>query len=49
LAGPTLASTIRAALTFLFIVGVAFDIIGFVGGAAAARLIPPNGYVNEEG
>jgi drug/metabolite transporter (DMT)-like permease len=38
--GPTLASTIRAALTFLFIVGVILDVIGFVGGVVAARSIP---------
>lgn len=38
--GPTLAATLRAALTCWFIVGVALDVVGFLGGAVAARLIP---------
>ena len=37
---PTLASTVAAGLTGWFILGTALDVIGFVGGAAAARLIP---------
>ena len=37
---PTLASTVAAALTVWFILGTALDAIGFLGGAAAARLVP---------
>jgi drug/metabolite transporter (DMT)-like permease len=37
---PTLAATLRAALTLWFLIGVALDLIGFVGGAFAARMIP---------
>jgi drug/metabolite transporter (DMT)-like permease len=38
--GPTLRSTIRAALTPAFIAGMALDVLGFVGSIVAARLIP---------
>jgi drug/metabolite transporter (DMT)-like permease len=37
---PTMTSTIRAAVTVLFIVGTGLDLVGFVAGAVAARLIP---------
>jgi hypothetical protein len=38
--GPTLRSTVRAALTAAFIFGIALDIVGFVGSVVSARLIP---------
>lgn len=38
--GPTLRSTIGAALTAAFIVGIVLDVVGFAGSAVAARLIP---------
>jgi drug/metabolite transporter (DMT)-like permease len=38
--GPTLRSTISAALTPSFIAGMLLDIIGFAGSAISARLIP---------
>lgn len=38
--GPTLLSTIQAALTVAFIVGIVLDVVGFVGSAVSARLIP---------
>ncbi|BBY59265.1 DMT family protein [Mycolicibacterium sarraceniae] len=38
--GPTLLSTIHAALTAAFIVGIVLDVVGFVGSAVSARLIP---------
>jgi hypothetical protein len=38
--GPTLRSTIAAALTVAFIVGIALDVIGFFANLVAARLIP---------
>lgn len=38
--GPTLLSTIHAALTVAFIVGIVLDVVGFVGSAVSARLIP---------
>jgi hypothetical protein len=38
--GPTLRSTLGAALTTAFIVGVVLDVIGFTGSAVSARLIP---------
>jgi hypothetical protein len=38
--GPTLRSTISAALTAAFIVGIVLDVVGFVGNAVSARLIP---------
>jgi hypothetical protein len=38
--GPTLRSTISAALTPAFIVGMALDVIGFAGSIVSARLIP---------
>jgi drug/metabolite transporter (DMT)-like permease len=38
--GPTLVSTIHAALTVAFIVGIVLDVVGFVGSAVSARLIP---------
>ena len=38
--GPTLRSTIGAALTPAFIAGMALDVIGFVGSIVSARLIP---------
>ncbi len=38
--GPTLRSTIAAALTAAFIVGIVLDIVGFAGSAVSARLIP---------
>ncbi|WP_006243319.1 hypothetical protein [Mycolicibacterium tusciae] len=37
---PTLAATLRAALTLWFLTGVVLDVVGFLGGALAARLIP---------
>lgn len=37
---PRLTSTVAAALTGWFLLGSALDVIGFLGGAAAARLIP---------
>lgn len=38
--GPTLRSTLHAAVTTAFIVGIVLDVIGFVGSAVSARLIP---------
>lgn len=38
--GPTLRSTIHAALTTAFIVGIVLDVVGFAGSAVSARLIP---------
>ncbi|TGD84400.1 hypothetical protein BayCH28_25570 [Mycolicibacterium sp. CH28] len=38
--GPTLRSTMRAALTAAFIAGVVLDVVGFAGSAVSARLIP---------
>jgi hypothetical protein len=38
--GPTLRSTIVAALTPAFIAGMALDVIGFAGSIVSARLIP---------
>ncbi|MGY4712835.1 hypothetical protein ACXDF8_25320 [Mycolicibacterium sp. CBM1] len=38
--GPTLRSTITAALTTAFIVGMVLDVVGFAGSAVSARLIP---------
>ncbi len=38
--GPTLRSTISAALTPAFIAGMALDVIGFAGSIVSARLIP---------
>lgn len=38
--GPTLRSTIGAALTAAFITGIVLDVLGFAGSAVAARLIP---------
>ncbi|GAY16442.1 hypothetical protein [Mycobacterium sp. shizuoka-1] len=38
--GPTLLSTMHAALTVAFIVGIVLDVIGFAGSAVSARLIP---------
>ncbi len=38
--GPTLRSTVAAALTAAFIVGIVLDIVGFAGSAVSARLIP---------
>lgn len=37
---PTIASTVAAALTVWFIVGTVLDVVGFVGSAVSARLIP---------
>ncbi|MBJ7336138.1 hypothetical protein [Mycolicibacterium sp.] len=37
---PSLGATIRAALTPAFIVGMALDVVGFVGSVVSARLIP---------
>ena len=37
---PSLASTVAAALTGWFILGTVLDVVGFLGGGAAARLIP---------
>jgi hypothetical protein len=39
-AGPTLRSTIAAALTPTFMAGIVLDILGFAGSIVAARLIP---------
>ena len=38
--GPTMISTVAAVLTLWFIIGSVLDIIGFAGGALAARLLP---------
>jgi hypothetical protein len=38
--GPTLRSTLGAALTPAFIAGMALDVIGFLGSVVSARLIP---------
>ncbi|QEN12611.1 hypothetical protein ACRDU6_07885 [Mycolicibacterium sp. ELW1] len=38
--GPTLLSTLHAAITAAFIVGIVLDVVGFVGSAVSARLIP---------
>jgi hypothetical protein len=38
--GPTLRSTLRAALTPAFVGGMALDVVGFVGSVVSARLIP---------
>jgi hypothetical protein len=38
--GPTLRSTISAALTPAFIAGMALDVVGFAGSIVSARLIP---------
>jgi hypothetical protein len=38
--GPTLRSTLHAAITVAFIVGIVLDVVGFVGSAVSARLIP---------
>ena len=38
--GPTLLSTLHAALTAAFIIGIVLDVVGFVGSAVSARLIP---------
>jgi drug/metabolite transporter (DMT)-like permease len=38
--GPTLRSTISAALTPAFIAGMALDALGFIGAIVSARLIP---------
>lgn len=38
--GPTMISTVAAVLTLWFIIGSVLDIIGFAGGAVAARLLP---------
>ena len=38
--GPSLRSTISAALTPAFIAGMALDVIGFAGSLVSARLIP---------
>lgn len=38
--GPTMRSTIAAALTVAFLVGTLLDVIGFAGSAISARLIP---------
>jgi hypothetical protein len=38
--GPTLLSTMHAALTTAFIVGMVLDVVGFAGSAVSARLIP---------
>ncbi|WP_405164143.1 hypothetical protein OG203_03205 [Nocardia sp. NBC_01499] len=37
---PTVASTVAAVLTVWFIVGSVLDVVGFVGNAVSARLIP---------
>ncbi|MFG1793204.1 hypothetical protein [Nocardia sp. NPDC049149] len=37
---PTVASTVAAVLTAAFIVGSVLDVVGFVGNAVSARLIP---------
>jgi hypothetical protein len=38
--GPTLRSTIVAAMTAAFILGMVLDVVGFAGSAVSARLIP---------
>ncbi|GGF34811.1 hypothetical protein [Williamsia phyllosphaerae] len=38
--GPTLKSTMAAALTGVFIVGAVMDVLGFIAGAGAARMLP---------
>lgn len=38
--GPTLRSTMHAAITVAFIIGIVLDVVGFVGSAVSARLIP---------
>ncbi len=38
--GPTLRSTLHATITAAFIVGMVLDVVGFVGSAVSARLIP---------
>ncbi len=38
--GPTLRSTMGAALTAAFLAGIVLDIVGFAGSAVSARLIP---------
>ncbi len=38
--GPTLKSTLAAALTGVFIVGAIMDVLGFIAGAGAARMLP---------
>lgn len=38
--GPTLRSTMHAALTAAFIAGIVLDVVGFAGSAVSARLIP---------
>ncbi len=38
--GPTMTSTVAAALTPWFVIGTCLDLIGFAGGVVAARLIP---------
>ncbi|MDH6578914.1 hypothetical protein [Kitasatospora sp. MAP5-34] len=38
--GPSLSSTAKAAVTWEFMLGTALDLIGFVLGALAARLLP---------
>lgn len=37
---PTVAATVAAALTVWFIIGSVLDVVGFVGGAVSARLVP---------
>jgi hypothetical protein len=38
--GPTLRSTMGAALTTAFLVGIVLDVVGFAGSVVSARLIP---------
>lgn len=38
--GPTLRSTVGAALTVAFVAGIVLDVVGFAGSAVSARLIP---------
>jgi hypothetical protein len=38
--GPTVRATVGAALTATFVVGMAFDVVGFGGSVVSARLIP---------
>lgn len=38
--GPSLKSTVAAALTPAFIAGMALDLVGFAGSLVSARLIP---------
>src|SRR6202171_1879432 len=38
--GPTLRSTVSAALTAAFIAGIVLDVVGFAGSVVSARLIP---------